>query len=527
MNLAQLLETQAKKYPDKSAIIFKNESISFRQLRDSSFCLANSLSNLGIKISDKVVIYLPDCPEYIYSYSAIWSIGATAVPLDFMLTEDELISCVSHSEAKIFIAKSKPNISLATLKEKCPSLEKIILCQQNLEGFLCFEELLAQETNRFSAVDIPDKDYACIFYTSGSTGRPKGVLCSYLQLSAPPQAMSYFVNFGEKDIALCGALPFSHLGGFVFIQGIVFLGTTVVLMDRFIPLEFLKHIESYKVTCLWLVPAMFYAILQLKEFESFDLSSLHWIVSFGAPSSADQLRRFHKHCPQADLINGWGMTETQGPSIVLPRGSNKVESIGRPAPWIEVKIFSAEGGSLPVRQAGASGGDNSDQEVPAGQIGEVAVRSWVVTDGYYKDPEATAVAMRNGWFHTGDLGKFDAEGDLYIAGRIKEMIKVAGEIVFEPEVEAAIHRHLEVAEVAVIGVPDKLRGEVPQAFVVLKKGCVLSKEDLQQFCRQHLAHFKIPHHFEFAASLPKNRAGKIDKEKLRECTTYAKHEKVH
>ncbi|MBU1905653.1 MAG: fatty acid--CoA ligase family protein, partial [Candidatus Omnitrophica bacterium] len=236
----------------------------------------------------------------------------------------------------------------------------------------------------------------------------------------------------------------------------------------------------------------------LKEFETYDLSNLKWVVSFGAPSSPDQLRRFHKYCPKADLINGWGMTETQGPSIVLPRGSKKVESIGVPVPWIEAKIF-----------------DSDNKELPSGQVGELVVRSWVVTEGYYKDPETTAETTGNGWFHTGDLGKIDAEGFLYIVGRKKEMIKVAGEIVFEPEVESAIHKHPEVAEVGVVGVEDKMRGEVPKAFVVLKEGSKLDENGLRYFCREHLAHFKIPHYFEFRQFLPKNNAGKIDKESLR------------
>jgi acyl-CoA synthetase (AMP-forming)/AMP-acid ligase II len=515
MNIVKLLEKQAERFSEKPAIIFQDQPVTFRQLRDSSFKLANSLKNLGIKKGEKIAIYLPNWPEYIYSYLAIWCIGATAVPLDFMLTDEELLSCIDHSQAKMLIAKSKPNISFRALKDKCPGLKEIILCNEKKDGFICFEDLLGKAAGSFPAADIPDKDHACIFYTSGSTGRPKGVLCNYLQLGAPAKAMSYFVNLSEKDIALCGALPFSHLGGLVFIQCIVFLGASVVLMDRFIPLEFLKSIQSHRVNCLWLVPSMYYAILQLKEFESYDLSSLEWIVSFGAPSSADQLRRFHKYCPQAALINGWGMTETQGPSIVLPKGSNKVESVGLPAPWIKVKIFSAEGARLPDGQGSASGRDDSDREVPSGQIGEVVVNSWVVTDGYYKDPETTAMVKRNGWFHTGDLGRFDDEGYLYIVGRKKEMIKVAGEIVFEPEVESAIHKHPDIAEVAVIGVADKLRGEVPKAIVALREGKSLAEDELRQFCRQHLAHFKIPHYFEFRPALPKNRAGKIDKETLR------------
>ena len=511
MDIIKILTNTAGKFPRKPALIFKDQPVTFAQLKESSLRLTNSLIKLGLIKGDKVAIYLPNCPEYIYTYLAIWSMGAIAVPLDFMLTEDELVSCISHSEAKIFIVKSKPNISLAALKEKCPTLEKIILYQEKIDGFLCLEELLVKGADSFPAADIPDQDYACIFYTSGSTGRPKGVLCNYRQLGAPAKAMSHFVDFSEKDIALCSALPFSHLGGLVFIQGIVFLGTTVVLMDRFIPIEFLKNIEKHKVTCLWLVPSMFYAVLQLKEFENFDLSSLHWIVSFGAPSSADQLRRFHKHCPQADLINGWGMTETQGPAIVLPQGSTKVESVGLPAPWVEVKIFSAEGGS-------ACGKDEADNELPPGQIGEVVVQSWVVSDGYYKDAESTKQAMRSGWFHTGDLGRIDSEGYLYIVGRKKEMIKVAGEIVFEPEVEAAIHKHPDIAEVAVVGVPDSLRGEVPKAYVVLKEGKALTEEGLHYFLRQHLAHFKIPHYFEFKDSLPKTGSGKIDKTELKAAT---------
>lgn len=497
MNITKLLEDRSKAHPVKPAVIFKGETITFRQLRDISLRFAASLAKLGVKNGEKIAIYLPNMPEYIYSYLAIWCVGATAVPLDFMLTEDELLSCINHSEAKILIARHKANISFTSLKENCPALEKIILCQEAREDFVTLKELLAKEENNFSGEEIPDKEYAIIFYTSGTTGKPKGVLINYLQLEAPSKAMVYFAGLGEKDIAL-SALPFSHLGGLLFIQAIVFLETTTVLMERFIPLEFLKNVQNYKVSCFWLVPSMYYALMQLKEFESFDLSSLRWVVCFGAPISADQLRRFHKHCPQAYFIHGWGMTETNAPTVVNPKDASKLESVGKAAPWIEIKIF-----------------DDSDNEVGIGQIGEIVVHSWVVTDGYYKDAELTAAAKRNGWFHTGDLGRFDNEGYLYIVGRKKEMIKVAGEIVFEPEVEAAIYKHPDVAEVAVVGVAEKLRGEVPKAIVVLKEGKAVKEEELRQFCREHLAHFKIPHYFEFRTTLPKNRAGKIDKETLR------------
>ena len=499
MNIIQILDDRAKNNPDKQAVIFRDQVISFSKLADVSLRLANSLKKSGVNKGDKVAIYLPSWPEYIYSYLAIWRLGAVAVPLDFMLTEDELVSCITHSEAKILIAKPKANFALSSLQKRCPVLKQIITCQDKTEGLLFFDECVENSQPQAIQENINDKDYAIIFYTSGTTGKPKGVLINYLQLSAPPKSMEFFVNsdLSDRDTTLC-ALPFSHLGGLIYIQNTIVFGLKLVLMERFIPSEFLKCIQNFKVNFFWLVPSMYYALLQLKEFETFDLSSLRWIVTFGASSSPDALRRFHQFCPKAHLLNGWGMTETNAPSVVLAFGSQKIESVGRPAPWIEVKIF-----------------DDNDKEVKPGVVGEIVVKSWVVTDGYYKDEALTKEVLKGGWFHTGDLGKFDNEGDLYIVGRKKEMIKVGGEIVFEPEVESVIHRHPDVAEAAVIGVVDKLRVEVPKAWIVLKEGKTLSDEDLRYFCRQHLAHYKIPHYFEFASTLPKNRTGKIDKEKLR------------
>ncbi len=200
------------------------------------------------------------------------------------------------------------------------------------------------------------------------------------------------------------------------------------------------------------------------------------------------------------------MTETCPPNTVTPldRGTARraptinIESVGKPAPHCEIKIF-----------------DENEKELPVGQIGEIVIRGWVVMEGYYKDPEATQELIRSGWFHTGDLGRFDDEGYLFIVGRKKEMIKVGGQIVYAPEVEAALQRHEAVNEVAVIGISDKLRGEVVKAFVSLKENFKVSSEDLRYFARDHLAHFKVPQSIEILGSLPKNRTGKIDKEFLK------------
>jgi len=497
MDVAKVLIKTAEKFPQKPAIIFRGQPLSFLELKNQSFKLANSLQKIGIKKGDKVAIYLPIWPEYVVSYLAIFSLGATSVPLDYLLTMDELVSCLSHSETKILIAKSKDDLSFQDLQNKVRSLEKIVLCKEIKEGFLNLEELIAKGEPDFLGTEIEDNDYAMIMYTSGSTGRPKGVLKSYRNMESAPLAMKPTVDITHKDTVIC-CLPLSHDGGFVFIQAMVSHGITVVMMERFVPIEFLRNIQEYKVTFFWLVPSMFYALLHLKEFEKFDLTSVTRIVVFGAPSAPEPLKRFHTYCPNAAFLNGWGMTETMGPTVVLPRDSDNIASIGKPLPWVEIKIV-----------------DDNERELPIGSVGELVVKSWCVMVGYYKDPEATNQVMRNGWLHTGDLAKIDSQGFVYIVGRKKEMIKVGGQLVFAPEVEEAIHKHPKVAEVAVIGIADKLRGEVPKAFIVLKEGEIVLEEEIRSFAKEHLAHFKIPHYYQFCDNLPKTRSGKIDKESLR------------
>jgi len=500
MNVQHLLEDKASRFNAKPAIIFKGSEISFEQLKVNVFKLANALHLLGAKKSDKIAIYLPNGPEYIYSYLAIFCLGAVGVPLDYMLTEDELNSCLVHSETKFLIAKQKEGLSLAKIKESVLTIKTLILSQGQEQGGLNFEELISKASGDFQPVKIDDHNPALIMYTSGTTGNPKGIVLNYQHLDGSPKAMEYFVDLTDKDVKL-SALPFSHIAGLIYIQNCITFGITLVVMDRFNPFEFLRLIQHHQVTCFHVVPAMYIAFLSVKGIEQFDLSSLRWVVVFGAPSSPDILKKFHQFCPKAYFLNGWGMTETCPPNTVTPLGSNKIESVGKPSPHCEIKIF-----------------DENDNPTGAGEIGEIVIKGWTVMAGYYKDEQATKELMKDGWFHTGDLGRFDEEGYLYIVGRKKEMIKVGGQIVYAPEVETALLKHEAVAEAAVIGVPDKLRGEAVKAFVVLKEKGKISGEELRYFAREHLAHFKIPHMIDVKDNLPKNRTGKIDKELLKQET---------
>jgi len=497
MDIRKVLAATVEKFGSKAGLVFGEDRFSFAELQTNAVKLANTLKDCGITKGDRVAFFLPNSPEYVYCYLACFYLGAVGVPLDFMLKNDELSSCLGHSETKVLIAKSRADISLESIRETVDSLKTIILCGEAADeppkDYVLYNAVTAKAKTTSPEVIIKDSDPALIMYTSGTTGNPKGILLNYKHLEGSPKAMEHFVDLTDKDIKLA-ALPLSHIGGFIYIQNCILFGITLILMDRFNPFKFLENIQRYRVTCFHLVPAMYNAILSLKEIERFDLSSLRWVVVFGAPSSPEILARFHKYCPNARFLNGWGMTETCPPNTVTPMDSDNIASVGKPAPSCSIMIV-----------------DDDGNELAPGEIGEIVISGWVVMAGYYKDPEATAAVKRDGKLYTGDLGRFDQNGFLYIVGRKKEMIKVAGQIVYAPEVEAAFYKNENIAEAAVIGVPDKMRGEAVKAVVVLKEGAAATVDDLRYFAKEHLAHFKVPQFIEIRRELPKNRTGKIDK----------------
>jgi long-chain acyl-CoA synthetase len=504
MNFSGLLEKQASRFPEKNAVIFHDSPVTFSQLKDTAFKVAAGLNSLGVLKSEKVAIFLPNFPEYIYSFLGIFILRGVSVPLDFMLTEEEVVNFLNHSESKVLITQEKKGLDLEKVAKACPGLKKVIIFgEKTHQGaiFSSWDELLNTKAV-LPKISVLENDPAAIFYTSGSTGHPKGVMLNYGHFDNPIACFDYFIHPSDKDSLTCAGVPFSHLGGLDYMLFMLSYGITLVLMERFHPLEFLKAMEKYKTTIFCIVPAMYVAILSMKEYDKFDLSALRFAVVFGAPSSPVLLERFIRLCPNAYLLNGWGMTETAAPNSFLPTGTNtkEVEHTGKFLPGIEAKLADDDGNA-----------------VAEGLEGELLLKGKAIMDGYFKEPELTAqVITKDGWLKTGDIARRDEQGRYSIVGRKKEMLKVAGEIVFCPEVEEVIMRHPKVKEAAVIGMPDKLRGEVPKAVVSLKTGENMDAEELRVFLRQHLAHFKIPHHFEFAPELPKNRVGKIDKEKLKQ-----------
>ncbi|MCF7916236.1 MAG: AMP-binding protein [Candidatus Omnitrophica bacterium] len=500
MEITQLLEQKSKQYPQKPAFIWKDENISYPELQEKSFKVANYLIKVGVKKDKKIAVYLPNLPETIFSIFGILSAGGVLVPLDYMLTEPEIINFINHSDSEFLIIQPKKEINLNKIKEQCLKLKNVIILEKGENNFHSFSDILENNSSEKPENLVTATNDAAIFYTSGSTGHPKGVSLTYQHLQNPIEVIDNYLTVTADDVFLCGGIPFSHIGGLDFILFMLYFGFTLVLMERFQPLEFLRNIQKYQVTLFCVVPAMFMAMLFLKGADKFDLSSLKYAVVFGAPSSPAVLKRFNKLCPNAELRNGWGMTETSAPNSYSPKDQNKLASIGNFDFNMEAKIV-----------------DNQGKTVAQGEKGELWVRGKGIMKGYYKQPELTKQVLTDqGWLKTGDIACKDEDGYFYIVGRIKEMIKVAGEIVFSPEVESVIQRYPEVIEVAVVGKEDKLRGEVPQAFLVVKDKQQFDQQKFKEFLKKNLAHFKIPQSFEFCQKLPKNRTGKIDKKSLKE-----------
>ncbi len=502
MDARELLIDAADKYGRKTAYIYQDKEYDFQSLRDNSFRLANSLLDLGFRKNDRIAIYLPNCIEYIYSYFAVYSLGCTVVPIDFALSLNEIISISNHCGLKGIITTADVKFSLFELKSRISSLKEIITIEDD-SRYISFWGLVENGKNDLADQEIDPQMISSIFYTSGTMGKPKGALWNYEHIHLGAEQLKYFTTYdylktilrideSERTIA---AVPLSHSAGILFVMTTVKYGMSHVIMPRFSPLDFIRMVDKWKVTGVFMVPPMYYAILYLKEVESYSLESIRWADVFGAPSSYDLMMRFQKLCPNAVILNGWGMTEVIPP--ISASSPDNIRSVGKPVPNVELKIFDSKG-----------------NEMPQGEIGELVARGKSVFCGYYNEPELNMEAFKNGWFYTGDLGRFDEHGNLYIIGKSKDTIKVGGELVWAAEIEEVLLKHPCIKEAAAVGVPDELRGEVVKCFIVLKEGIVLPKKYVMEYLREQLSRFKLPRHIEYLEELPKTGSGKINKAAL-------------
>ena len=480
---------------DEIALVSGDRTFTWREWASRIARLAAVLRHDGLHSGDRVAILGQNSHRHMESlYAGMWA-GGISVPLNLRLALPELIETARDCEPAILVADAEFQDQAAAVAAAVPSI-RAILRESDYEARLASASPVA-DTGR------QDGDVACLVYTGGTTGRPKGVMLSHGNLVANVENAAGVVPFDRNTVHLhCGAM--FHLSALWRVFALTQCGGRSVVLPRFDASEVLRAIEQHRVTAAAFVPTMIAALMDSPGFRQERLASLR-IVTYGAsPVSEALLERMMRALPQCGLYQGYGMSETS-PAVTFSRpgdhtpGNPRLRSAGKPLPQVEVRIV-----------------DSEDRAVAMGAVGEIQVRGATVMKGYWRQPELTAQALRGGWMRTGDAGRFDADGYLYIVDRLKDMVVTGGENVYCSEVENAIASHPSVAECAVFGIPDEKWGEAVHAVVVAKPGQALSAADVQDHCRLRIAAYKCPKSVELRAEpLPLSAVNKVLKAPLR------------
>ena len=504
-------------HADKEFLIYDSERFLYKDVIAKAAQVGNALISEGIEKGDRVAICMQNNPEFIFAYMGITGIGAVCVPLNSWWVPDEVIYALEHSEAKLLFGDQKRLQGLENLKD----VKKIITSYTPDDNFISFSEFIKDQSSEWPDIEISRDDQATIYYTSGSTGKPKGVLssqrgvissmfswaCMSTILSEREKIMgndSTPLASSESSILLC--VPLFHATGshVAFLMSIL-VGRKVVMMKKWDAGDAIRLIHEEKVSDITGVPTQTWELLNHPDREKYDLSSLRTLGGGGGPRPAEHVKLLDENFKGRPGI-GYGLTETNA----LGTLANGDEYVSHPStagrvvpPLTEIKIF-----------------DENWNELPEGEIGEIAIRSESNMLGYWKNEEATSECMNNeGWFRSGDMGKFEGPF-LFILDRIKDMVIRGGENIACPEVENAIYEHPDVLEACVFGIPDERLGEILCTAIYLKKGTKLDKDTLVEFLSNKLAAFKIPAIIEFSSvNLPLVASGKFDKPALRKMFT--------
>ncbi len=432
---------------------------------------------------DTVGILLLNSQKYVTTLFAIWKAGKTAVPLNYLLPPQELAFIVKDSGMSALVSSAFFAQPLQAMKPMFG--DKGVLLMADDPSFMAESPM---------ATPVAHRDPALLLYTSGTTGRPKGVILTHQNLASNVKSCQEADKFDQNDNFLC-LLPFFHTYA---ITGTILLpllsGSKMVLVDRFQPLKVLGLIQEHKISVFLAIPSM-YRVLALAEGD-FDVSSVRFPISGGEPLPVSVGEAFEKRFG-VGIYEGYGQTEAAPVVTLNVPAARKLGTIGRPLPGIDVAIW-----------------DDQNKVLSAGEVGEIMVRGPNVMKGYHNLPEDTAKTITDGWLHTGDLGRLDNQGFVTITGRKKDLIISAGENIYPREIEEVLAQHPKVKEVAVVGVPDEVRGEAPKAFVIVREGATTDEKELRAFCRDNLANYKVPKHFEFLPDFPRTPSGKVLKRML-------------
>jgi long-chain acyl-CoA synthetase len=502
-NLVHMLDCTVSKYPRKVALVFGSKKITYAHLSFLSKRLASALYNLGVKELDKVALWLPNCPEFVYCFFGILRLRAVVVPINTMFKREEARFVIEDSLAKVLISSIDKADDSQNILSRLPSLKYIlgVPAPKEKSVILDFYNLIDKAKEFEKKMIIAEDDLAEIIYTSGTTGKPKGACLSHSNILSNIKDCSEVIKLSRKDCFICFLPLFHSFASTVCMLLPIYRGAKVVIMRAVRPFKrVIRAIFKNRVTIFVGVPSIYNILSEakiprFKLFLGIFLNPVRLCISGAAALPFKVWHRFEKRF-RRPLLQGYGLTEASPVVSLSPlKGKRKAESVGVPLSSIKVKVVDREGRDLPL-----------------GEIGELLVKGPNVMKGYYNLENETQKTLKEGWLYTGDLAKIDDEGFIYIMGRLKEMINVRGLNVYPREIEDVLYRYPAVKEAAVVGVQHKHRGEVPLAFIVKEKE--LTGREVINYLRANLAAYKIPLRVIFKECLPKNPTGKILKKDL-------------
>src|SRR5579875_702907 len=502
-----LLREAAARNPDRTAIIYHDLMLTYREVVSMVASIANGLRSLGLNQGNRICLLTLNRPEYTITFFAAASIGIVVSPMNPAYKEREVGYQLENAEANAILIQREllPLLQTVLSQKSLPNLKHVIVtgetAPESMPEAIPFGQLLRNSSPRRPApVEVSPDDLLAMPYSSGTTGFPKGVMLTHRNLGVNNLQFNTALQVIPEDVALL-FLPFYHIYGVMLTGSFLIAGATQVIMERFDLLQSLELSQKHGVTYYFAVPPIILALANAPV-DLGKLKTVKYVFSGAAPLPMDPARKLEEKSG-VSVVQGYGMTEASPLTHAQPHDPAlvRIDSVGMPVHNTEQKIVDIETG---------------ERELPVGEDGEIIIRGPQVMQGYWKAPAETAASLRNGWLYTGDIGHVDADGYTYIVDRKKEMIKYKGFGIAPAELESLLMEHPAVMDSAVIGVPDPDAGELPKGFVVIRQGHDVTPEDILVFANGKLAGYKKLHEIEFIEAIPKVASGKILRRELKE-----------
>lgn len=490
-----MLAKNVKLFPQKTAIIYKESRISYKEFYERTNALAYFLLSKGLKKGERVGLLLKKTPDAIISFLGVATAGGIVFPIDYSQTSAGIQFVLNFSKPSFLIVDESFQPLLSELIVPCFDEKIIVIGKKSNNRYSQWKEIFVQATYTPVDIKVKDNDIFYLNFTSGTTGVPKAAITTHANIYWNSLSAVESLRLTHDDVHMCMFPVFVH--PHEFFARALYLGGTIVLIDSISPKTIVQTISDHHVTCMMAVASIYETLVRFHESHSSSFCSLRIPESGGMHTNPTLVQKFEESF-KIPIVPVWGSTEATGIALFTPAdGKYKPGSMGKPCPYYQIKIVGENG-----------------KELALNEIGEMVVKGLAVCSGYFGNSQETERQMKDGWFFTGDLVKKDSEDYFYFAGRKTGMMKVAGLKVFPTEIEDVLNSYTEIAEAAVIKVEHRLQGEVPKAVIVLVEGAEINKSDIRKYCEKRMSRYKIPRVIEFVTELPKTQGGKILYQKL-------------